>query len=112
MQYQELCLKIENLKKLMLATVDFEKPYKPVTNCVEYLDVIENKLKNLDESSDPNTRFGALMSIVQMARGLYDTVDWYNYPKVDTTITDIKKIAEGIINSENLLPNPKKNTSL
>ncbi len=104
MQYQELSQKIDDLKKLMLATVDFEKPYKPIVDCAEYLDVLQNKLNNLNEFSESKTRFGALMNIVQMSRGLYDTVDWYNYPKVEAEITATKNMAGGIIKAENLKP--------
>ncbi len=102
--YPEILAKLASIKQKMLNTVDFTKPYETIMNCVEYIGILEKNLSDVDGSADRQKRYGNLMRIVQMSRGLYDSVNWHKFPDIDQEILDTMNAANAIIDAEKLRP--------
>ena len=102
--YPEIIAKLASIKQKMLKTVDFSKSYETITNCAEYIGILKKNLSAVDDSSDRQKRYGNMIRVVQMSRGLYDSVDWHKFPDIDQEILDTMNAANEIIDKEKLRP--------
>ena len=72
--YEILIQRLKTIKQLILKTIDSAKPYGVAMSCVEYLDLLINRIETIriqNDFSDQRSRslrFSALWDVVQMAR--------------------------------------------
>ena len=112
--YEILIQRLKTIKQLILKTIDSAKPYGVAMSCVEYLDLLINRIETIriqNDFSDQRSRslrFSALWDVVQMARPLCDAADWSNHPAVRDMINSTSDYAYRMVEDYDLWVFPKK----
>lgn len=88
---------LEKLRREMQAKIRFDKPYSDLLSCVEYIAVMQQRLKDVLGTHDAAKIYGVLRQISQMNKGLIDMGGWHEDEKISDLICRITETASAQI---------------
>jgi hypothetical protein len=82
--------------------IDFEKPYNSLLSCLEYIDLMRERLLSVENTIDEKKLYGVLRQISQMNKGVIDIGGWQENDRISALLVQITDNSIDIIREKNL----------
>ncbi len=82
--------------------INFEKPYINLLSCLEYIDLMHNRLDSIKNTIDKKKSYGVLRQISQMNKGIIDIGGWQENEKISDLLVKITDKSMEMIRFQNL----------